>query len=275
MTVLMATYRGDDPGYLRKALDSVYANTLRPDEVRLVLDGPIPATTRQLIAEFEHREGLVVQQLPQNMGLALALNAGLSAIRTEWVVRADADDLNLPERFAFQARAIEAEPHIDVLGGAIVEIDKQGAVIGMRTVPTTHDEIRAYLRLRSPFNHMTVAYRLSPVLAVGGYPDIYLREDYGLWASLLAHGCVAANLPDVLVHATAGRDMYRRRGGWRYARGELSLQRHLVRLGIKSAFSGTAHGLLRAIVFLLPQTMRGAFYERLLRKSAFAHTRRT
>jgi hypothetical protein len=119
---------------------------------------------------------------------------------------------------------------------------------------------------RNPFNHMTVAYKTRAVMAVGGYPALHLREDYGLWALLLQRGVTCANLPDVLVHATAGSEMYRRRGGWRYAYGEWSLQSHLVRCGLKSTLSAWAHGVARSCVFLLPPTARGWIYERALRR---------
>ena len=118
---------------------------------------------------------------------------------------------------------------------------------------------------RNPFNHMTVAYKTRAVMAVGGYPALHLREDYGLWALLLQRGVTCANLPDVLVHATAGSEMYRRRGGWRYARSEWSLQSHLVRCDLKSTYRAWVDGLIRSLVFLLPPNLRGFIYERVLR----------
>ena len=81
-------------------------------------------------------------------------------------------------------------------------------------------------------------------------------------------GARCANLPQVLVHASAGRDMYRRRGGWRYARAELTLQRYLVRCGLKQPSIALADGLVRMLVFLLPVRLRGYVYERLLRSDA-------
>jgi hypothetical protein len=130
-----------------------------------------------------------------------------------------------------------------------------------------HQEIVVYARYRNPFNHMTVAYRSRLARICGGYPQIHLKEDYALWASMIGAGAKTQNLPDPLVHATAGVDMYRRRGGLRYALAEINLQRHLVRCGLKGTTSAALHGLLRASVFLMPAVLRGWIYEKYLRVS--------
>ena len=267
-TILVCVYKGDDCTLFRAALASIYANDLRPDAVQLVVDGPVPADTDAVIDEFEGGEQMRVLRLKENAGLARALNAGLARVATDWVLRADADDINLPDRFSRQARFASANPRIAVFGGAIIEVGADGEEIARREVPLTDPEVRRQARLRSPFNHMTVAFRADAVRQAGGYPQLHLREDYALWAKLLKQGCEAGNLPDVLVRATAGRDMYRRRGGWRYAKGEIELQRHLVRCGLKSRWSACAHGLVRAMIFVLPATVRGWIYEHVLRRRA-------
>ena len=265
LTVLMAVYRADDPDLFERALASVYANTLQPDKVLLVVDGPVASTINDTIDRYAHERGLAVLRLATNGGLANALNQGLKQIQTAWVARADADDINMPERFERQARAIALGENIDIVGGNILEVELNGTVLGERRVPADHASILRYARTRCPFNHMTVVYRHTMVMAVGGYPTL-VKEDYGLWASLLAHGCRAANVPEILVAATAGSEMYRRRGGLRYARAEFELQRFLVGKGLKSPLAAVAHGMGRAAVFVLPNRVRGLLYERLLRR---------
>jgi glycosyltransferase involved in cell wall biosynthesis len=96
----MAAYAGDDPLLLERAIESVFANEFAPDDFVLVLDGPVPDVTAAVIRAFEKRGRLRVLPLAANVGLAKALNRGLALVRTEWVARADADDLNVPDRFA-------------------------------------------------------------------------------------------------------------------------------------------------------------------------------
>ena len=143
-----------------------------------------------------------------------------------------------------------------------------GKQLAVRRAVAQHDDIRRYAAYRNPFNHMTVAYRTDLALRCGGYPNIHLKEDYALWALMLASGARALNLPDILVLATAGREMYRRRGGLRYALAEIALQRHLVRNGLKSPPAALLQGLARSIVFIFPSFIRGWIYEKILRNSA-------
>lgn len=265
-TVLMAVYQRDDVDLFIRAVQSVYANTLQPDAFLLVVDGPVPQPLYQAIIMLQSRFSIEVLELPENLGLAYALNAGLKLVRTEWVIRADADDFNIAERFFLQANAIvNSNESIDLIGGAIQEVDTLGNKLSVRRTVGSHLEILSYAAYRNPFNHMTVAYRTERALRCGGYPEIHLKEDYALWAKMLASGSRAVNIPDILVLATTGKDMYKRRGGFRYALAELFLQRHLVSTGFKSIPAALLQGSGRAFVFLLPSVIRGLIYRRFLR----------
>ena len=268
-TVLMAVYQRDDLALFERAVHSVYANTLLPDAFVLVVDGLVPEALDVVILGLQDTYGINVLRLPVNVGLARALNAGLKQIRTEWVVRADADDYNLPNRFVLQAIALnQSKDSIDLVGGSIQEVDSSGRQLAVRRTVEQHGEILRYAAYRNPFNHMTVAYKTDLVLRCGGYPDIPLKEDYALWAKMISVGAQTLNLPDILVLATTGREMYRRRGGFRYALSEVSLQLHLVRTRLKSPYSALTQGLGRAFVFLLPSAVRGWIYEKILRSSS-------
>jgi len=235
-TLLMAVYKGDDVDLFERALQSVFDNTLQPDEFILVVDGPIPKALNLIIQLYQEKFNTQVIYLPVNKGLSHALNAGLAKVRTDWVVRADADDINLPDRFMLLANVASGTEAPDLIGGAINEIDRNGNILTTRRTPLSHFEIVQFAKYRNPFNHMSVAYSRKLALQCGGYPHIYLREDYALWANMLSKGAKTLNLPDVLIHATAGHDLNLRRGGWRYAWAELELQRHLVKCKIKSPF---------------------------------------
>lgn len=267
-TILMSVYQKDDVVLFERAVNSVYANTLLPDAFVLVVDGPVPQALHDSILVLRARYPLEVLHLPVNLGLAHALNVGLRRVCTTWVVRADADDYNVLGRFALQAAAVmQSVQSIDLVGGAIQEVESDGKHYAVRRTVERHEHIRRYAAYRNPFNHMTVAYRTELALRCGGYPNIHLKEDYSLWANMLACGARCLNLPDVLVLASAGREMHKRRGGLRYAIAEISLQRHLVSTGLKLPLSAFIHGLSRSIVFMLPSTVRGWIYNKMLRTS--------
>jgi glycosyltransferase involved in cell wall biosynthesis len=98
-TVLITVYRSDKPALLKRALSSIYSNTIQPHSVLLIVDGPVPKQVINIINFFKFNNGLIVKYLSINIGLANALNYGLNFVDTDWVVRADSDDFNRPNRF--------------------------------------------------------------------------------------------------------------------------------------------------------------------------------
>lgn len=264
-SVLMSVYHKDNPLYFDEALASLAPQLPHVDEVVLVKDGPLGPPLEAVLDAHRTRLPLRELALTRNVGLARALNAGLEQCRADWVFRFDADDLCLPERAALQRTRIR-EGELDILGGQIEECDPATqAVTGRRTVPCGAHEIRAWLRRRNPFNHMTVCYRRALIRAIGGYPDIAFKEDYALWAKAIACGARTANLPQVLVRARAGSELVARRGGLAYARSEIALQAFLHRNGFQSTLSSLMVGAARAMVFASPLALRQLVYRAMLR----------
>ena len=264
----MAVYSREDASRFRRALQSVFDNMLAPTAFVLVVDGPVPIEIETVISEFDDTQPTMrVHSLPQNVGLAHALNEGLKLVETTWVLRADSDDINRIDRFQIQANAVaKASIPVDLLGGAIQEIDFDGSPLAVRQTPTEHRDIKAFARRRNPFNHMTVAYRTDLVRQSGGYPNIYLKEDYGLWASMLYAGARTMNVDQILVDAVTGQDMYRRRGGLKSAQAEIKLQSHLLRCGLKTRPQALFDGVARSLVFIMPAGLRALIYKVILRK---------
>ncbi|WP_434177059.1 glycosyltransferase [Brachybacterium conglomeratum] len=231
--VLMPLWAKDRPDRVRQAIVSATeAQQLRPDLLILTVDGPLPAPLEALVERVEagaHGPATVLRH-SAHRGVASALQDGLEASPYELVARADADDLCRPERFALQIPRMRRD-RLDLLGGAMREFsDRVAPGRGpLRTRPLTHAEITAYLPRHSPFHHPTMVLRRSTVLAVGGYRDLPLLEDYWLWERMMLGGARMANLPDVLVDYRVDEHLFARRGGWRLFASDLHLQRRFVR----------------------------------------------
>jgi glycosyltransferase involved in cell wall biosynthesis len=262
-SVLLAVYKKDNPLLFIKALESIFLNTIQPKKLVIVADGELSDQLQEVINEYSKFPYLKFIQLPKNRGLATALNAGLREITTKYTIRADADDFNHPNRFELLLEKLEEG--YDLVGSAIKEVDKSGAFVAIRNPPQTEDDIKAFAIKRNPFNHMTVAFRTELVRQAGGYPSIFLKEDYALWATLLSMGCRVCNINSILVDATAGLEMFQRRGGFKYALAEIDLQTHLVRMKIKSPLVALIDGTLRSIIFLAPNVIREYVYVNFLR----------
>ena len=276
-TLLIAVWRGDDPGYLRAAFtSSVQEQSRRPDQVVLVQDGPVTdelsATIADLVATSPVRVELVV--LERNVGLGPALDAGLAASEHEIVARMDADDVSLPERFERQLPLVEAGA--DIVGSGLLEFGSSPEdVVGRRTPPTDPAEIRRAIRFRDPFNHPTVVYRRSAVQAAGGYTDMALMEDYLLFARMVDAGARPANLAEPLVCYRVGAGAYARRGGRALLRSELAVQRRFLRLGITTRREYVRNVLVRGGYRLVPETLRRLAYRALIANRGVRRADRT
>lgn len=231
--VLMPLWGKDRAERVEQAVVSATeGQQLRPDLLILTVDGPLTPELEELVKRVEagaHGPATVLRH-SAHRGVAAALQDGLESSPYELVARADADDLCRPERFALQIPRMQAEG-LDLLGGAMREFsDRIAPGEGpLRTRPLTHAEITAYLPRHSPFHHPTMVLRRSTVLAVGGYRDLPLLEDYWLWERMMLGGARMANLPDVLVDYRVDEHLFARRGGWRLFASDLRLQRRFVK----------------------------------------------
>ena len=260
----MSVYSEEKPKNLNQCLQSLAQQTFKACEVILVEDGPVDSVLKEVIERHRNSLRIISVPLVKNVGLAQALNEGLKHCRHEFIARMDADDVALADRFEKQINLIQQG--YDLVGGAILEVDQQNQPIAIRKPPLTEDEIRMQLPKRNPFNHMTVAFRADFVRECCGYPDVYLKEDYALWATMISNGARVANTSEILVRATAGREMYQRRGGLRYVKSEVALQRHFLNCGVSTLAKALLYGPLRSVVFLIPSRLRGWVYETFFRK---------
>ncbi len=267
-SVLMSVHQKENPEFLRAALDSVLQQTLPPDEVVLVEDGPLLPEHKSVINSAAAKGPIKSVVIPQNIGLGAALAKGLESCQYDIVARMDSDDICELDRFETQIQYLDAHPDIDIIGSWIAEFDNDpGVVTGVRELPTDSISLRRFARRRNPLNHQTVMFRKAAVFKAGNYADLRCSQDYHLWVRMLANGARFANIPRPLVRVRGGRSMISRRGGWRYVYYDFVLQREFLRLGFISPTEFTRNMLLRASVRLLPRGIRSSFYGRFLRTS--------
>ena len=262
-SLLLPVYRGDHADHVARAFRStVLEQTLRPSEVVVVQDGQITAELASALEWAESASPVPVRRLrlTHNVGLAQALQCGLSACQYEVIARMDADDISLPHRFAVQVPVVEAG--VDLVGSAMVEFGEGASEGVLRIPPLQALEIASAARLRSPFNHPTVVYRRSAVLQAGGYRELPLLEDYWLFTRLIDSGAAVANIADPLVLYRVDSGAYRRRGGLGLLRSELALQRRLHREGFTTAGQLARNVAVRGGYRVIPVSVRRSLYRR-------------
>jgi wcaA protein len=253
-SVLMSLYFKENPLFLEQCFISLVNQTYPADEIVLVLDGEITPELEQVINQFKDKLPLKLVPLMKNVGLGKALNEGIKQCSNEWLFRMDTDDICYPERFAKQVEFIEKNPDVVLFGTQIAEFDQDpNHILSIRQVPVSFEEIIHFNKLRSPFNHMTVAYKKSILAQVGGYQHHLFLEDYNLWNRIIATGSKVGNLPEVLLYArTNGNAMIGRRRGWIYAKSEWKLFKLKYQLKIQGMFSGFVTFVMRTFPRLLP-----------------------
>ena len=268
-SVLMSVYRNDNADDFRTAVESVtIKQTLKPDEVVLVVDGPVPEQLKGTIIDLQ-KEIPIIRPiwLEKNGGLGNALNIGLKECSHEIVARMDADDIAVADRFEKQIRYMESHPEVAASGGLIAEfINDPSNVVGYRKVPAEVSECRDYYQDRDPLNHMTVMLRKSAVMRVGNYLPWHLNEDSYLWGRLLKDGYEIGNIPEVLVFARVGEQMYARRGGWKYFKSDVAILKWKRENDLSSRRRYLKNYLVRFIVQVcIPNQLRGWVFRNLLR----------
>lgn len=217
-SVLMSLYNKENPEYLDEALESIILNQeLKPDEIILVLDGPINnklnAIVKKYIGLFNNFK---VIKLKKNIGLGLALKEGLKQCKNNLIFRMDTDDISHKSRFRKQVEFLKSNPEIKILGTNAIDFDSNiENQVNKRVFPKESKEIQIFSKRRCPFLHPTVAFYKDIVLEVGSYRDLLFFEDYDLFLRILRK-YEGYNLQENLLYFRSDENVFKRRGGTTY-----------------------------------------------------------
>ncbi len=270
-SVLMSVYYQEKAEYLNDSLSSIFSQTYPAEQVVLVCDGLLTASLDEVIASYEKQYPDILQVIrkEKNEGLGLALREGLEHCRNEWVSRMDADDLSLPNRFEKQIAYIQAHPETDVLGTSITEFNiKEGTSHFQRLLPQKQEDIEAFAKKRNPFNHVSLMFKKSVILAAGSYIDFPLFEDYHLIVRLIQHKACLHNLAESLVLVRFNNKTLSRRRGWDYFKKEYAFMKECYRLKFLSKWEFLRNISIRSILRALPMKFLFWIYRTMLRTEA-------
>ena len=217
--VLLPVYLKDSIPYLSQSVESILGQTLQDFHVYIGVDGPVGNELNDCLLHLEQDSRISV-----NRGLACVLNDLIAICKKtgyEYYARMDADDISQSDRFERQISFLDNNPDVDVVGGAIDEIDDTGTLRGKHVVyPLSHDECRRFFRYRDPLAHPAVMFRARFFEKVpSGYREEYRKnQDTMLWFDGFMNGCVFANLSETVLRFRVNDDFYSRRNGLKRAR---------------------------------------------------------
>ena len=277
ISVLMSVYKKEKPEYFQAALESIINQTLQPDEIVVIKDGPLTTELEEVLEEMgkklaqesalsSKRIELQTYQFEKNVKLGRALRKGVELCQHAFVARMDTDDIACPDRLQKQYDYMISHEDVAALGGYIEEFCDKNDFSQVKTMPCSAEEVRSYARFRNPLNHMTVMFRKEAVLMVGNYRHYPFLEDYDLWGRILGMGYEIENLSEVLVRARVGNELYGRRGGLGYCKRYLGLRLEQHKLGLTNVIEWMVACAITIAVTVIPSGARKQVYQKVLRK---------
>ncbi|MHA7966134.1 glycosyltransferase [Paenibacillus sp. CAU 1782] len=268
-SVLMSVYIKESSQNLRDSVRSMFNQTIPPDEVVLVIDGPLSDELYSTIEELKTEGPLVCLPLTENVGLGSALSRGVLQCKNEFIARMDSDDISLPERCEKQLKILTSKLNVSVVGSHIGEfLNHPSNIIGYRKVPLFDEQIKSYIKRRNPFNHPSVMFRKKDVLMVGNYRDFKYAEDYFLWIRLWIAGSKFTNIDEVLLLMRVTDSTYVRRRGWDYFKMQVELFGYMRGNRMISYSQYFINLLISISVRQLPNPLIKKLYQSILRRTS-------
>jgi GT2 family glycosyltransferase len=248
----MSTYASEKADNLKISLESLYGQTIAPERIVLVVDGEIDGDQEAVLADFSMNTSgpkLTLVRLPQNGGLAAAMNAGLAYCDCPYVMRMDSDDVCLPDRLEHQVRYMHENPDIDLVSCWSEEFGEGLPKSQFKVSPTQHEALRQALCWRNVIAHSGILVRTETLRRIGGYrADFGLLEDYDLYVRLMTAGARFHVIPKVMLRVRTSLSQKQRRGNFKYALKEIKFRLNCLRVGF-----------IKAHQFLLITTLYTAF----------------
>ncbi len=175
VSVVIPTH--DRPDLLRRALESVFAQTLSEFEIIVVDDGDEAVGAGEVVRSFGDERVRYVRQTKPHSGAPAARNRGAREARTEFIAFLDDDDEWLPEKLSLQAVALSDNPDAAAAFTGIALYDERGNLIGERW-PEESGVVRVFERtLLHPYIWTSaLMVRASVFHAVGGFDEAFPKN---------------------------------------------------------------------------------------------------
>lgn len=266
IAVILPVYKKDKIEYLRMAVESIVMQSYWNYHLYIGVDGPVGEDLADYLKHLEKQQQLSVVWFEENRGLACVLNDLLDICFKEgyeFIARMDADDISMPDRLEKQLRFLQEHPEIDVVGGAIEDIDEKGNLREKKVqYPLTNEDCRRFFRYRDPLAHPAVMFRNSFFKKAKGYRSEYRKnQDTMLWFDGFMNGCIFANLPETVLHFRITDDFYKsRRNGWARAKKMLT-DRFMINHSLRYDVTAYLFSFAMFIMTLTPAWLKKIAYK--------------
>ena len=267
-SVLTTVCKSDNPDFLKQSIESMLKQTVITNDYVIVQDGPITEELENVLQNYSSLHGFFnIIKLEKNGGLGVALNIGLKECRNELIARLDSDDISLPNRCEIQIKEFEKDPELAIIGTDMYEFDKTiDAIKDLKEMPCSSAEIYKYGKRRNPFNHSSVMYRKSVILAVGNYSSIRRSQDVELWSRIIYKGYKTKNISQPLIYfRTNGIQRLKRKRKWANVKSDINVFKQNYKMGYSSLLDYMFVCIYELAFYLIPENLAEFLYKKLFR----------
>jgi len=211
VSALLSVYNGES--YINDAIKSVLTQTYDDFEFVIVNDGSTDNTLNIIKSYNDPR--IVLLNLEENIGIALALNKAIPKLKGKYTIKIDGDDIQHSSRFERQITFMENNQSIDVAKSLFeffpntLEISQtkrykifKDILEKNKNEVYTSEEISKYLYSFCCIPHATMIIKTN-ILKKYKYRDLKVYEDYDLFyrmnRSKIVFGHINENLVKVRV----------------------------------------------------------------------------
>lgn len=266
VSALLSVNANETAKRLADALESMYAQSLPPDQLVLVINGPTAIDHDAVIARYQFDPRIAVCEiirLPTQTGLANIINAGFALCTGEWFTHITCDDVNRSDRLAVQLDYVAQHPDVDVFSSWCEEFVEGEARRQIKASTVYHASVVAALRWRNVLVPPSTLMRAAAIRKVGGYRSVYNSiAEYDLYVRLVLAGARFRVIPAELVSVRITR-----LGGWPYIWDEVRFRVFCWRTGFLNLRQFMVITTAHLVFQLLGATVRGRLYHLVRRQT--------
>ncbi|MDD2766379.1 MAG: glycosyltransferase [Candidatus Moranbacteria bacterium] len=192
LSVVVAVFNGER--FLSEAIDSILSQTYDNFELLIINDGSTD-DTEKIIQNYTEKDGRIVY-IKNNVNLrqSRSWNRGIKIAKGQFIIRMDADDICLPDRFEKQYQYMLLHPNIGVLGSHYYIFSNN------KEKKAKNAPFFSIIDGRPPVHHPTCCIRKELFEKFGYYDSRYDNaEDTELWYRFYSRGVEFSNLDDYLL----------------------------------------------------------------------------
>lgn len=195
ISVVSTVFNGEQ--FVNQAFDSILSQVCNDYEWIIVDDGSEDSTVASIKNKIDS-DSRVKLFAPGRMGRARALNYAIEKSKGLYIANHDFDDISYPQRLSIQAKKLNDNPNIGLVGGYHIAVDKNRNEKYLRKQPLKHDEITRAMAKYIPLAHTIAMFRKSVWDEVNGYPIADNAIDMRMWLKVAKTDWKLSNVPSVL-----------------------------------------------------------------------------